>query len=78
MQQNILKVADALCETGGYIIYSTCTYNSEENEQQLEPYVQDGRFKSIQIPNQFAQEYLEKHVYVYRFFLINYPQKDSQ
>ncbi len=68
MQQNILKVADALCETGGYIIYSTCTYNSEENEQQLEPYVQDGRFKSIQIPNQFAQEYLKKHVFVYRFF----------
>lgn len=73
MQQNILKVADALCETGGYIIYSTCTYNSEENEQQLTPYVLGGRFKSIQLPNYFAQEYLEKQVFVYRF----YPHKLS-
>lgn len=68
MQQNILKIADTLCENGGIIIYSTCTYNLQENEQQLMPYVMDGNYKSIQISNPFAKEYNQNNLFVYRFF----------
>lgn len=68
MQQNILKIADTLCEAGGYIIYSTCTYNLQENEQQLERYVVDGHYKSIQVSNPFAHEYNQNNLFTYRFF----------
>lgn len=68
MQQNILNIAHKLCEPEGYIIYSTCTYNYEENENQLEGFVHNSTYKSVQISNPFASESFENNLFVYRFF----------
>ncbi len=40
-QQAILKQAMALLRPGGYLIYSTCTFNREENETQIEGLLRD-------------------------------------
>ena len=39
-QRDILeRCASAVCE-GGYIIYSTCTFNPDENERQIEAFLE--------------------------------------
>lgn len=35
-QRDILDYAFKLLKTGGYLVYSTCTFNPEENEKQIE------------------------------------------
>lgn len=47
LQKQILEIADALCQPGGYIFYSTCTYNEYENEHQLKFLLDKGQYKSI-------------------------------
>ncbi len=68
IQQNLLQIADKLCAPGGYIIYSTCTYNRDENENQLIKFVQNQSYTSIPIQNSYAQESICNKVYAYRFF----------
>lgn len=36
IQRDILDYAMKLLKTGGYLVYSTCTFNPEENEKQIE------------------------------------------
>lgn len=36
IQRDILDYAFKLLKTGGYLVYSTCTFNPEENEKQIE------------------------------------------
>lgn len=47
LQKQIIEIADALCQPGGYIFYSTCTYNVFENEHQLKALLDSGNYKSI-------------------------------
>ena len=41
-QTRILHEAKKLVKTGGYLIYSTCTFNTKENEEQLEMLLNNG------------------------------------
>jgi len=48
-QTSILAAAMALVKPGGYIIYSTCTFAKEENEDQVEFLLNQG-FKPVPLP----------------------------
>lgn len=49
-QQRILDPAWAALKEGGVLIYSTCTFNEEENESQLEQLHHNHAFESIKVP----------------------------
>lgn len=42
MQQEILDCADKTLKTGGYLVYSTCTFSKEENEENIRMLVNKG------------------------------------
>ncbi len=44
-QRRILSDAKKMLAEGGYLIYSTCTFNANENEQNVEWLVQSGEFQ---------------------------------
>lgn len=46
-QRDILQFAPALVKEGGYLIYSTCTYNPGENINQILDCVDNGYFETI-------------------------------
>lgn len=48
-QREILNLAKSLVKPGGYIIYSTCTYNTLENEEMVQEILKDPNYKSISI-----------------------------
>lgn len=68
LQNNIMNVADSLCAENGYIIYSTCTWNRNENEQILESYIQDNKYQSVKIEQAFNITETQNPTYTYRFF----------
>lgn len=48
LQENALKLGASFVKDNGYLIYSTCTLNREENEQQIEKFLAKNRkFKLI-------------------------------
>ncbi len=47
LQKSILQIATHLVKPQGYLIYSTCTFNVEENEMIIKPYIEDLTFNSI-------------------------------
>lgn len=49
-QQNILTHCADLVQDGGYIIYSTCTFNHGENELQLQDFIVHNPFESVKLP----------------------------
>ena len=49
-QTNILEEVWSLLKEGGYLIYSTCTFNPEENEQQLLSFLEDGVATRVKLP----------------------------
>lgn len=48
-QQNILSHCADLVKDGGYIIYSTCTFNRAENELQLLDFMEHNSFEAVQL-----------------------------
>jgi NOL1/NOP2/sun family putative RNA methylase len=48
-QQRILEEATKLVKPEGILIYSTCTFSKEEDEMQIEPYIQSGEWDSLSI-----------------------------
>ncbi|MBS1617818.1 MAG: methyltransferase domain-containing protein [Bacteroidetes bacterium] len=48
-QEDILKNLIQCLKPGGYLIYSTCTYENAENMQHVERLTQEGSFESIAI-----------------------------
>ncbi len=46
-QENILKALTPLLKQGGLLLYSTCTYNPDENDHQIELLVRSGQFEII-------------------------------
>jgi 16S rRNA C967 or C1407 C5-methylase (RsmB/RsmF family)/NOL1/NOP2/fmu family ribosome biogenesis protein len=51
MQRDILQIATQLVRPGGYILYSTCTFNSKENEESLSTILSGGNFQSLHVPH---------------------------
>ncbi len=50
-QTAILAEVWPLLKEGGYLIYSTCTFNPEENEQQLLGFLEDESAQKVQLPH---------------------------
>ncbi len=49
-QERILDDAVMLVKDGGYLVYSTCTYNREENEMQVQRLLNTGEWQLVNIP----------------------------
>ncbi len=49
LQSEILQYAKEILEPGGYLIYSTCTYNPMENEEIVRKLIADDDFESIEM-----------------------------
>jgi NOL1/NOP2/fmu family ribosome biogenesis protein len=49
-QSGILDDIRHSVKPGGYLIYSTCTFASSENEEQLAPFLSSGQWESVEIP----------------------------
>lgn len=71
MQSTTLLTGIEICKPGGFIIYSTCTYNKKENEFQIKPFIDSGQLESIEFPY-FLQYNLNKqsdsNINTYRCF----------
>ncbi len=71
-QSNILRDVLPALKPGGFIIYSTCTFNDLENEQQVFKLIEQG-FESIKIPIQAEwgveeiATYHSKQLFAYKF-----------
>lgn len=66
LQREILNNAAALVKTGGYLIYSTCTIEPEENEQQTDRFLnQHPEFKMDFPANRFNNQLLKENRYIY-------------
>ncbi|MFN8152853.1 MAG: RNA methyltransferase [Bacteroidia bacterium] len=46
-QSAIIDDLIPLLHTGGYLLYSTCTYNDQENDQQIERLIHSGQFTNV-------------------------------
>ncbi len=66
-QRRILGEAQALVKAGGLLIYSTCTYNKLENDQQVEALLETGQFNVA--PLTFPAEWgIAATQYGYQFY----------
>ncbi len=54
-QLEILECADMALKTGGYLIYSTCTYSEEENEEVVKKFVSTHGYELINIDADFSR-----------------------
>ncbi len=71
IQRHILSIADTLCAQQGYIIYSSCTWNTRENEEVLEDYIISNRYEAVEIKHDFPIPQSNKFSFTYRM----YPHK---
>jgi len=51
-QERILNKAGALVNAGGYLLYSTCTFNRKENEENLRFLTEEFAFEPVELPLQ--------------------------
>lgn len=49
-QSNILEDISSSIKPGAYLIYSTCTYNRAENEEQIDAFLEEHPFEVVEIP----------------------------
>ena len=66
-QKNILETAIELIKPNGYLIYSTCTFNKKENEEQVLKLLATNSFEVVKIPLDNKSEISESNL-GYRFF----------
>ena len=50
LQKGILATAAVMVKPGGYLLYSTCTYSPEENEQVVETQLKSRQFELLPLP----------------------------
>lgn len=74
-QKRILDKAGALVKGGGYLVYSTCTFNESENEEMIRFLTEEFAFEPVRIPLDPAWNIVETSVetdegtfFGYRFF----------
>ncbi|RZS95116.1 methyltransferase RsmF C-terminal domain-like protein [Cecembia calidifontis] len=77
-QERIMDQAGALVRAGGYLIYSTCTFNEQENEDMLRFICSEFSYEPVKLPLESSWGIVEseletecKSFYGYRF----YPHK---
>ena len=56
IQRNLIKSAYQMLKQGGYLIYSTCTYNTKENEDTVRYALQEFGMKLLFLPKQKGME----------------------
>ncbi len=56
-QIKILKTVDRLLKPGGEMVYSTCTFSPEENEQVVEEFLKNGRYALMPITLKGINDY---------------------
>ncbi|MEY4804449.1 MAG: hypothetical protein RL331_968 [Bacteroidota bacterium] len=66
-QTEIIDEVWPLLKEGGYLIYSTCTFNPEENEQQLFGLLEEESAQKIKLPH-FEGLQADRHEIGYYFF----------
>lgn len=49
-QVEILLAAEKMLKVGGELVYSTCTFSPEENEESVQELLKTGRFKILDLP----------------------------
>lgn len=74
-QSRILEQAGGLPKDGGFLIYATCTYNQQENEENIKKLVGDFSYQPVKIPLRKDWNVLEQPIktqedtyYGYRFY----------
>ena len=70
-QELILEDIVATVKSGGYLVYSTCTFAREENEDQLERLLKTGEWESVDLktnPDWHIHESVSDSLIAYRFF----------
>ncbi|AMQ55355.1 methyltransferase RsmF C-terminal domain-like protein [Algoriphagus sanaruensis] len=74
-QKRIMNQAGALVKGGGYLIYSTCTFNEQENEEMIQFLTEEFAFEPVQISLDNSWGIVETQVetgdgafFGYRFF----------
>lgn len=70
-QQKILQDAIELVDENGFLIYSTCTFAEEENENQIEELLRTGEWESVEISVDASwniREILKTGLFAYQFF----------
>jgi 16S rRNA C967 or C1407 C5-methylase (RsmB/RsmF family)/NOL1/NOP2/fmu family ribosome biogenesis protein len=74
-QERIMDQAAALVKAGGYLIYSTCTFNERENEEVVKYVVSEFAYEPVRIPLQPEWNIVESKIetdegqfFGYRFF----------
>lgn len=74
-QKRIMDQAGALVKGGGYLIYSTCTFNEQENEEMIQFLTEEFAFEPVQISLDISWGIVETQVetgdgtfFGYRFF----------
>ncbi|MFN3343529.1 MAG: methyltransferase RsmF C-terminal domain-like protein [Flavobacteriales bacterium] len=70
-QHDILQKIWPALKEGGVLVYSTCTYNTEENEKQIENWISDHSAENIElnVPDEWnITKTKAGHVSCYRFF----------
>lgn len=50
MQNDILHCVDSMLKDGGYIVYSTCTFNPDENERMIVDFCSKYAYEIVEIP----------------------------
>ena len=66
LQKEILNNAAGLVKTGGYLIYSTCTIEPEENEQQVDRFLKEHPDFKIDFPaDRFHRKLLKENNYIF-------------
>ena len=61
LQENALKTGSAFVKKDGFLIYSTCTLNEEENEQQISKFLKKNKnFKKIPASGKIPAEFVKK------------------
>ncbi|MEA2104200.1 MAG: 16S rRNA (cytosine(967)-C(5))-methyltransferase RsmB [Candidatus Cloacimonadota bacterium] len=69
MQQQILENCAKLIKTGGVIVYSTCTFNGFENENQIEKFLDKHKNFVLDSPEAFVDKnvVIDKYIKTYPF-----------
>ena len=75
-QKRILHAASETIAEGGYLFYSTCSFSSQENEDNLDYLIDTGMFESVAVPIDSSWNIVHTHsekngAHGYRF----YPNK---
>jgi 16S rRNA (cytosine967-C5)-methyltransferase len=68
LQLNLLESAAAILKSGGKLVYSTCTIEPEENEVNVEKFLQlHPEFEMLKINKNIPAEYISEYYYIRTF-----------